>query len=129
MKLSQFKDDTICAPATPSGRSALAVLRVSGQDSLSILKSLCPKIPIEIRPRQSYLTHIVDSHKNTIDQVLVCFFENEKSYTGEPSFEISCHGSPIVVQKILNQLNLLGARLAEPGEFTFRAFLNNKVDF
>lgn len=125
---SQNKND-ICALSTANGVSAIAVLRVSGPNSLTILKKLCRLSEKKsIKPRNVFLAYIFDSENNKIDQVLVTYFEDKHSYTGESSFEVSCHGSPTIIKSILNRMNELGARSAEPGEFTYRAFLNNKID-
>lgn len=122
------KKADICALSTANGYSAISVVRLSGPNALSILKNLCNLSDKTVTPRYAYLTNVLDSKKETIDQVLAIYFENQHSYTGESSFEISCHGNPYIVKKILERIVELGARLAEPGEFTFRAFLNNKID-
>jgi tRNA modification GTPase len=128
MKLSEAQKNTICALATPTGQSALAIIRVSGEQSLEILKKLCPKLQKEIKSHLSYLSYIYDVKDQVIDQVVVTFFQSQKSYTGEQSFEISCHGNPILIKKILARLIELGARSAHAGEFTYRAFMNKKID-
>lgn len=122
------KKADICALSTANGYSAISVVRLSGPNALSILQKLCSLSDKIVTPRYAYLTNVLDAQKETIDQVLAIYFENQHSYTGESSFEISCHGNPYIVKKILERIIELGARLAEPGEFTFRAFLNNKID-
>ncbi len=128
MKLSAFKEDTICALATPLGPSAIGVVRTSGVKSLSILKALCPNISKEIISHKSFVSIAFDKKNEKLDQVLVTYFKDGSSYTGESSFEISCHGNPLILKNILSRIIELGARSAEKGEFTFRAFMNNKID-
>ncbi len=125
---NDIKSDDICALSTPLGRSAIAVVRVSGPNTLRILKQLCPRLKDNIESHRAYLTYIYDADQEKIDQVVATFFQGKNSYTGEPSFEVSCHGSPAIIKKILDRIIELGARQAEPGEFTFRAFINDKID-
>ena len=121
--------ETIVAAATPPGRGAIKVIRVSGPASRSLVDRQLPPSPHRPwKPRHSSLTDFLDRDGNRIDQVLVTFFAAPASYTGEDVVEISCHGSPAVETQILNGLLEAGARLAEPGEFTLRAFLNGKMD-
>ncbi len=119
--------ETIAAPATPSGISALAVVRVSGNDAISILNKCFTKDVADASPYTIHYGHIVDG-ETKIDEVLVSIFRNPQSYTGEDSVEISGHGSPYITKRILETLVKYGARIAEPGEFTLRAFLNKKID-
>ncbi len=132
-QLNELKNDDICALATPVGRSAVAVVRLSGPNARNILHRLCPKLTPEVQSHRACLAYIYGKNPSSdqaekIDQALVTYFQNEQSYTGESSFEVSCHGNPTIVKKILNRMIELGARLAHPGEFTFRAFINNKID-
>ncbi len=127
-KLNEIKNDDICALATPAGRSAIAVVRLSGPSARNILSRLCTRLPSDIRSHKAYLAYAYSSQQEKIDQALVTYFQNEQSYTGESSFEVSCHGNPAIVKKVLDRMIELGARLAHPGEFTFRAFINNKID-
>lgn len=130
------KYDTICAIATASGSGAIAVIRLSGSESHSIALAIFRKAGKtlnvnEIKPYKSYYGEIFDpiSDDNPIvDDVLVTFFKEPHSYTGEDSVEISCHGSYFVQQKILELLCLHGCRLAQPGEFSQRAFIKGKLD-
>jgi tRNA modification GTPase len=125
-----FKDN-IVALATPPGTGAIAVIRVSGSEALSVVDSVfSPKGKKGIQEMSSHslaLGEIRDGEK-IIDEVLVSIFKGAKSYTGENSVEISCHGSPFIQGEILQLLIQKGARLANPGEFTQRAFLNGKMD-
>ncbi|WP_168072991.1 tRNA uridine-5-carboxymethylaminomethyl(34) synthesis GTPase MnmE [Caulobacter sp. SSI4214] len=116
--------DTIFAPATAPGRSAVAVVRVSGPATLSIVKALCGSAP---RPRLAVLRTL--RHEGVaLDEALVLRFEGPASYTGEDSAEFHVHGGRAVVEALMSALAGLGARLAEPGEFTRRAFENGKLD-
>ncbi|WP_185871964.1 tRNA uridine-5-carboxymethylaminomethyl(34) synthesis GTPase MnmE [Blattabacterium cuenoti] len=127
-------DDTIVALATPPiGSSAISVIRISGKNSISIVENIF----FSIKPRkklQNQLTHtihlgyIIEENNDLLDQVLISIFKSPFSYTGENMIEISCHGSYYIQQKILQLLIRKGIRLARPGEFTFRAFLNKKID-
>jgi tRNA modification GTPase len=127
-KLNEIKNDDICALATPAGRSAIAVVRMSGPNARDILNRLCIKLTSNIESHKAYLAYAYNSKQEKIDQALVTYFQNEQSYTGESSFEVSCHGNPTIVKKVMDRLIELGARIAHPGEFTFRAFINNKID-
>lgn len=123
----QNLQDTITAPATPAGVSALAVVRVSGPDAITIANRCFDK---EIGDADGYTIHyghIVDKDVK-VDEVLISVFRNPHSYTGENSVEISGHGSPYITGRIIQILLKNGARMAEPGEFTMRAFLNQKLD-
>ena len=122
--MSKYKD-TIYALSTPTGKSAIAVIRVSGDQSLSILKKISSIK--KIIPNKTKLT-LLKFKKNIIDQVFVVFFKKPNSFTGEEMVEINCHGSTAIITKISNILELLGIRLAEPGEFTKRSLMNDKLD-
>jgi tRNA modification GTPase len=121
-------DDTICALATAAGVGAIGVIRISGKEALAI-SSRCFKG----KNLQEVPTHTAHFGKfmqgpDIIDEILATVFVAPKSYTGEHTVELSCHGSPYIQQKILETLVENGARLAQPGEFTLRAFLNRKLD-
>tara|TARA_B100001248_G_scaffold262308_1_gene257446 strand:- start:5162 stop:6511 length:1350 start_codon:yes stop_codon:yes gene_type:complete len=118
--------DTIVALATPAGDSALATIRISGLLSEGFTRDAL-SLPYP-SPRHSYLTNYKSNDAEVIDQVICCYYEQNKSFTNEKMLEISCHGNPIIVQKILSDLVCRGARIAEPGEFTKRAYLNGKID-
>jgi len=133
MMLQNFaKKDTICAPATPNGSGAIAVIRVSGPESFSITDTLFHsydglKSLSEAEPYTIHYGKIMKGER-LIDEVLVSVFKNPKSYTGEDSVEISCHGSTYIQEQILDILRHQGCRFADAGEFTLRAFLNGKFD-
>lgn len=118
-------NDTIYALSTSTGKSAIDVIRISGNNSLKILKKII--LIKKIIPNKTNLI-ILKYKKEVIDRVILTYFKAPKSFTGQDVFEINCHGSPAVVKKISNILSFLGARLAEPGEFTKRALMNNKLN-
>ncbi len=122
--------DTICAVSTAMGYGGIGVLRLSGAQSLSIIRKVFPKFEKEKAEshRAVFGALISSKDKTTLDEVIVTPFLGGKSYTGEESVEISCHGSPVVQRRIQDELISLGARLALPGEFTYRAFVNGKID-
>ena len=124
-------EDTICAPATVPGTGAISVIRISGPKALEIADSLvkCPKG--RISEADGYTIRfgtIYGCNGEMVDEVLVSIFRAPHSYTGEDSVEISCHASSYIVSTIMDLLFTSGARVAEPGEFTQRAFLNGKMD-
>jgi tRNA modification GTPase len=124
--------DTICAIATPPGISALAIIRISGKNALETCGQVfLPKnARLNISECKTHTLHFGAIKKNdeTIDEVVISIYREPHSYTGENSVEISCHGSDYIQQKIIELLIEKGARLAKPGEFTLRAFLNGKFD-
>lgn len=121
-------DETIVALATAQGVSAIAVIRLSGHDSISIVQKIFKGKDIASQPSHTiHFGTIHDGEKN-IDEVLVSVFKAPNSFTKENSVEISCHGSPIIVKEIIKVLLKQGARLATPGEFTKRAFVNGRFD-
>ena len=117
--------DTIFAPATAAGRAAVAVIRVSGPDAARAVQILAGVLPT---PRQATVRRLRAADGQEIDQALVLFFRDPASYTGEDSAEFHVHGGPAVVGALMEALAGLGLRLAEPGEFTRRAFENGKLD-
>ncbi|MEO0336627.1 MAG: tRNA uridine-5-carboxymethylaminomethyl(34) synthesis GTPase MnmE, partial [Pseudomonadota bacterium] len=127
MSLFADSDSTICAIATPPGRGGVAMVRLSGKNSEEIIRNSCTFLPEILETHRVYYGHITHENK-TIDEVLVSFFAHGRSFTGEKTFEISCHGSPVVAQEILDVLVRFGARIAEAGEFTFRAFMSGRID-
>lgn len=117
--------DTIFAPATAAGRAAVAVVRVSGPQSATALAALGGDVP---PPRRATLRRLFDAEGREIDQAMVIWFKGPRSYTGEDAAEFHLHGGPAVVDALVAALSRLGLRLAEPGEFTRRAFENGKLD-
>ena len=124
--MNKYKE-TIFALATPLGKSAIAVIRISGFNSFDIIKKLSTNMPTI--PNKATLNTIILGKNNRIDQTITTYFKAPKSYTGEDMVEISIHGGIAVINKILSTLNnIKNARIADPGEFTRRAFENNKLD-
>ena len=119
-------NDTIVALATPVGRSAVSLLRLSGSQAQSLIKRFFR--PVNWVPRRACVGNFETAQGEVLDQVLVTWFQAPSSYTGEDLCEIGCHGSPAVVESILGEILGAGARLARPGEFTMRAFLNGRID-
>ena len=119
-------NDTICALSTAPG-GALGIIRISGPQSLEILSHVFTKDLTSAQPNTIHYGHIVET-SNIIDEVMVSVFKAPHSYTGENSAEISCHGSRYILNKVLQLLIANGCRMAEPGEFTKRAYLNGKMD-
>ena len=119
--------DTIVAPATPPGYGGVSIVRISGSLSMALTKKIC-KRRSSFSHRRPTLSSVYNNAGNIIDNAVITFFENPQSYTGEDVLEISCHGNPIIVDQIVSTVCGFGARLADPGEFTKRAFLNGKLD-
>jgi tRNA modification GTPase len=122
-----YDNDVIAAIATGLSASAIGIIRVSGRGSFEILEHVFTKKP-PYDHRRIYYGHIVDNNSDILDEVLVSIFHRPNSYTGEDSFEINCHGGIVALNSILELLISNGARIANPGEFTKRAFLNGKLD-
>src|SRR4051794_22707108 len=118
--------DTIVAIATPAGRGGIGVIRISGPSAYDVARMLASDRP-PLRPRHATLIDIVGD-RTALDRAVVTFFPAPHSYTGEDVVEISAHGSPVVLQSIVESAMRSGARLAEPGEFTFRAYLHGRMD-
>jgi tRNA modification GTPase len=121
--------DTIVALSTPPGRGAIGVIRLSGPDALELTRSLTLDPEFNPEPNRVYLKAIHDRDSGkTIDRALVTYFKSPHSYTGEEVVEISCHGSPPLLLSVIDSLLLLGARAADPGEFTLRALTNGRIN-
>ena len=120
-------NDTICALATGGGMSAIALIRLSGIDSIKIANKIFSK---ELQNKKSHTVHFGTILEGTkiIDEVVLTIFYKDHSFTGEETVEISCHGSTYIQNKILELLIINGIRVAIPGEFTMRAFKNGKLD-
>ncbi len=118
--------ETIMAPATPEGESAIAMVRVSGPLCLDIAQNAFKDNSSE--PRRATLAYYYDLSGKTVDQILYTYYPEKSSYTGESLLEVCCHGNPLIVQKISEDLIKRGCRLALEGEFTRTAFLNGKMD-
>ncbi len=131
-KPSKDINDTICALATPSGTGAISVIRMSGNESIKV----CEKIFIpqnkktKLSEAKTHTLHFgsIGDKNDILDEVLISIFRKPNSYTGEDAVEISCHGSTYIQQKLIELLINNGIRLAKPGEFTLRAFMNGRFD-
>ena len=119
-------NDTICALATAPG-GALGIIRVSGPSALCAVSSVCSVCCDHVAANTTHYTHIKDGD-NIVDEVIISVFRAPHSYTGEDSAEISCHGSQYILNKVLGLLVQQGCRMARPGEYTMRAYLNGKMD-
>lgn len=120
--------DTIAAIATPSGRGGLGVVRLSGSRSLAVATTILSLPHGDWQPWRARLAVLTDAAGRTVDHVLATWFAAPRSYTAEDVVEISCHGAPVVLRLCLERALAAGARLAEPGEFTLRAYLNGRID-
>lgn len=123
--MQQLSQDTIAAIATPPGNGGVGIVRISGELALKIAKRLTDK---HITPRHALFSAFKDESGIAIDSGILLFFPNPSSYTGEDTIELQGHGGAVVLGMLLKRVLSLGARLANPGEFTERAFLNNKLD-
>ena len=117
--------DTIAAIATPPGSGAIAVIRMSGPQATAVLQACIGK---QTEPRRATLAYVRDAQGRVVDEVVVTYFAAPASYTGEDVAELSCHGGMLVTRRVLERLLQCGARPAEPGEFTRRAFENGKME-
>ena len=126
-----MREDTICALATAAVESGIGIIRVSGPDAVSIVSTL-------VHSKSGHAVDISETHRiryafiydaeEPLDEVLILTMRAPRSYTGEDTVEIDCHGGVLMMRKILEAVVHAGARLAEPGEFTKRAFLNGRID-
>ena len=121
-------DDTIVALATPPGIGAIGVIRVSGKQTFLVINQLFPSKNLSDQASHTVHVGLLKFQNEILDEVVLALFKGPKSYTGEDTIEISCHGSQFIIEKIIQAINSLGVRIAKPGEFTQRAFLNGKLD-
>jgi tRNA modification GTPase len=119
--------DTIVAISTPPGRGGIGIVRLSGVDARAIAGTIL-RGPLEWESWRARLTELLDRDGHPVDQVVATFFQAPRSYTAEDLIEISCHGAPVVLRHAVDRALDAGARLADPGEFTLRAFLNGRLD-
>ena len=128
--MTTYDFKTIAAVATPTGYGGIGVIRLSGSESLSLVaKLLRDSQKVSFLPQHASLQHLVNPKTgNTIDEAVITYFKAPHSFTGEDVVELSCHGSPVVLAEVLRLLISLGADLAQPGEFSLRAFLNQRLD-
>jgi tRNA modification GTPase len=129
MSFKAGDDDTICALSTPAGVGGIAVIRVSGNQALGLTKQIARFLPDSPESHRVYFgtVHGIDSD-DALDEVLISFFRHGRSFTGEETCEISCHGGTVVSSSILRELVKAGCRMAGRGEFTYRAFMNGRLD-
>ncbi len=120
--------DTIAAIATPQGLSSVGIIRISGSEAIDVIDKVFTKPLKNVASHTINYGHIVDSDNNIIDEVLVMVMKAPKTYTREDVVEINCHGGSVVLNKVLLEVVKNGARIAENGEFTKRAFLNGRID-
>ena len=121
--------DTIIALATPFGRSGIGVIRLSGADALSYTQRLVNDTNLDIKPRRTRLTQLLDPDTSEIiDEAILTYFKAPHSFTGEDVVEISCHGSPVLLRQVIDICLGFGARMADPGEFTLRALANGRMN-
>lgn len=131
--MENYINDTIAAIATALSDSGIGIIRISGDDAIYIVDSIFrspsgKRILTKVQSHTVHYGYIVDKEENVIDEVMVVVMKAPKSYTTEDTVEINCHGGVLVVQKVLQTVLENGARIAEPGEFTKRAFLNGRID-
>jgi tRNA modification GTPase len=125
LNVAPLEDDTIAAIATPAGSGGIGIVRVSGRTALALARQI---IQTELTPRTAHFVHFVAHDQRLIDRGLALSFPAPHSFTGEDIVEFHAHGSPVVLDSLLQELCHLGARPARAGEFSERAFLNNKID-
>lgn len=124
-----IQHDTIAAIASPSGVGAIGVIRISGEHAISVCQQFFKGKNLEkVASHTIQYGHIVDDNGVIIDEVMVSVFKAPRSFTAENSVEISCHGAPFILEKVMQLILSNGVRHAEPGEFTMRAFLNGRID-
>ena len=126
--MNDLSTDPICALATANGMGAIAVIRVSGAGVKALVSKGFSKDLSTLPSHSVHLGWMLSAHGERLDEVLATLFDHGKSFTGEESVELACHGSPYIQQLLLQRLVELGCRFAEPGEFTKRAFLNGRLD-
>ena len=121
--------DTIVALATPTGRSGIGVVRLSGSGTVGIARKLSGDERFEFLPRHAHLVRLRDpSSGEVIDEAILTYFKAPRSFTGEDVAEISCHGSPVLLRRMIDICLAQGARMAEPGEFSLRALANGRMN-
>ena len=126
--MNKKKENTFFGLSTPMGRSATATIRISGKETKTVLHKLTlGKIKV-LKHKYSHVLSIHNKNNSLIDNVVVTFFEGPNSYTGYDLVEIHTHGNPIIIDRVYNALLDFGLRMADPGEFTRAAYLNNKID-
>src|SRR2546429_3985648 len=126
--MSSAETDTIVALATPPGRSGIGIVRLSGPQSLGILRQLIRSQTFDPQPNMLTLHSLFDTNSDDVlDQGMVCFFKAPHSFTGEDVVELHCHGSPVLLRAVIDVVLSLGCRLADAGEFSLRAVTNGRL--
>lgn len=125
--MKTYQHDTIAAIATPAGRGGIGIVRISGENAKVIASNIIKNTQV-LQPRVAHYVKFYDEKNQLIDEGLTLFFENPHSFTGEDVVELQSHGSPIVLDQLMRSALYHGARMARPGEFSERAFLNKKID-
>lgn len=120
--------ETIAALATPPGEGGVAIVRISGSSALQVAEKVLSKSLKALSPHTLHYMHVINQQGERIDDVLAVFMLNPRSYTGEDTVEIHCHGGSLISRRVLETVLKAGARPARPGEFTFKAFMNGKLD-
>ncbi|HZL57495.1 MAG TPA: tRNA uridine-5-carboxymethylaminomethyl(34) synthesis GTPase MnmE, partial [Bryobacteraceae bacterium] len=120
-------DDTIAAVSTPAGRGGIGIVRLSGPEAASIAQSIV-RLKSALATWHASLGELLDAEGQLVDEVVVTLFAAPRSYTAQDVVEISCHGAPVILRHCLERAVHAGARLAEPGEFTLRAFIHGRID-
>ena len=131
--MEKYENETIAAIATALSDSGIGIVRISGENAIYIIDNIFRsaagrRILTKVQSHTIHYGYIVDSDENVIDEVMVAVMKAPRSYTTEDTVEINCHGGVLVMQKVLEAVLHAGARLAQPGEFTKRAFLNGRID-
>ncbi len=127
--MSLYTPDTIIAIASPAGTGAISVIRISGPKAIDACNALFHAKDLhQVKSHTIHYGHLINDKKEVIDEVMISVFKAPKSFTTEDSIEISCHGSPFICQQIIEEICMHDVRLAEPGEFSMRAFLNGRID-
>lgn len=122
-------NDTIVALATPVGRSGIGVVRISGPESLAVARLLAGDVNFNPQPRNAHLCRIFDIETgDLLDESIITYFQAPRSFTGEDVIEIACHGSPVILRRVIDGALRSGARLAEPGEFSLRALASGRMN-
>ncbi|PIS09944.1 MAG: tRNA uridine-5-carboxymethylaminomethyl(34) synthesis GTPase MnmE [Bdellovibrio sp. CG10_big_fil_rev_8_21_14_0_10_47_8] len=121
--------DTICAISTPQGVGGISVIRVSGPEATALTRKICDFFPLKPESHRAYYGHLSDPRTaSVVDEVVALYFQKGRSFTAEDTVEISCHGNPSIAREILSLLTSHGGRIADRGEFTYRAFMNGRID-
>ncbi len=129
MRAFRQDEDTICALSTPAGHGGIGVIRVSGPKALEFGRQLARFVPEQAESHRVYFGKLRrPEDSSVIDEVVVAYFGEGRSFTGQETLELSIHGSPYIVREVLRNLQLVGCRMAEPGEFTYRAFMLGRLD-